>query len=388
MSSLQTWLKDSKAIDNTIIKEISKDFRTVYSSKYIEKDEKILSVPVDCLITETYSKSLPFNKNIIDAGIENSHVFLATCLLYEKSLGKNSKFYHFIKHLPESFPSHPLFINDDDLELFKGSGFYTKLKTKKDKDLKESFNFISKSFESCPFTEEEYIWARTIVVTRVFQITYENIQQPALVPLADMLNHQKPEDVKTHWSFNEKTNTFDIIAKKNIKEGEELFDTYGHKCNYRFVINYGFFLENNRDNEEILLDFGANKSYQLKFKCRPEKVKDNYETKYTITEFYNNKNAYLLSKELYDVTYKTSERLKQISGNVKNKYTNYDSKYTLDWTVYNMIQTELTLCQDLNYFSSIIISLIDNLKDNKKIKKKIKNYFADEILYFIKKENL
>jgi hypothetical protein len=387
MSSLQNWLTKHNATDNTIIKEVSKDFRTVYSSKQIEKNEIVLSIPVDCMITETYAKNMPFNKNIIASGIDNSHVILATALLYEKSLGNKSQFYEYIKYLPETFPTHPLFINDEDLELFKGSGFYHKLTEKKNNDLLKSYEMISKTFETCPFTFTEYVWARTIIITRVFQVTYQGVQQPALVPLADMLNHQKPEDVKTHWNFDEKTNTFNITAKRNLKKGEELFDTYGHKCNYRFVINYGFFLENNRDNEELLINF-ENNNYQLKFKSRPEKIKDNYETKYTLTEFYNNRNIYKTSIDLVSVTKNLSSTLKNILEKVKEKYTNYQNIYTLDWTVYNMIKTELTLCEDINYFAKTVISIIEAPNNSKKIKKKIKHYFADEILYFLKKHEL
>ena len=35
----------------------------------------------------------------------------------------------------------------------------------------------------------------------------------------------------------------------NVKKGQEVFDSYGIKCNSRFLLNYGFTVENNEDNE-------------------------------------------------------------------------------------------------------------------------------------------
>ena len=47
----------------------------------------------------------------------------------------------------------------------------------------------------------------------------------------------------------------------NIKKGEEVFDSYGTRSNYEFLLNYGFTEGINNPENEIIIDFVQNKSY-------------------------------------------------------------------------------------------------------------------------------
>jgi histone-lysine N-methyltransferase SETD3 len=40
-----------------------------------------------------------------------------------------------------------------------------------------------------------------------------------------------------------------IDALEDVKRGEQIFDSYGKKCNTRFLLNYGFINLNNDANE-------------------------------------------------------------------------------------------------------------------------------------------
>ena len=62
-----------------------------------------------------------------------------------------------------------------------------------------------------------------------------------------MLNHKRPQ--QTAWEFIDKRNGFVIESKENIDRGEQVYDSYGKKCNSRFFLNYGFIVENNDANE-------------------------------------------------------------------------------------------------------------------------------------------
>lgn len=62
-----------------------------------------------------------------------------------------------------------------------------------------------------------------------------------------MLNHKRPQ--QTAWEFSDKRNSFIIESKENIERGEQVYDSYGKKCNSRFFLNYGFIVENNDANE-------------------------------------------------------------------------------------------------------------------------------------------
>jgi len=68
--------------------------------------------------------------------------------------------------------------------------------------------------------------------------------------MADMLNHKRPRETK--WAYEEKCRGFVITTLQNIKKDNEIFDSYGRKCNSRFFVNYGFSLEENEDNEAIM----------------------------------------------------------------------------------------------------------------------------------------
>ena len=46
-----------------------------------------------------------------------------------------------------------------------------------------------------------------------------------MVPLSDMLNHKRPPDVV--WAFDNDKKGFKMTASKEIKKGQEIFDSYG-----------------------------------------------------------------------------------------------------------------------------------------------------------------
>jgi len=64
--------------------------------------------------------------------------------------------------------------------------------------------------------------------------------------MADMLNHKRPRE--TSWTFDNTRQSFTITSLKELLRGEQIFDSYGPKCNTRFLVNYGFALEYNEEN--------------------------------------------------------------------------------------------------------------------------------------------
>jgi len=84
------------------------------------------------------------------------------------------------------------------------------------------------------------------VSSRVFGIVVDQVKTDALVPVADMLNHKLPK--QTSWFYCNNKQGFVIQSLKEISPGCEVFDSYGQKCNSRFLLNYGFVLPNNPHN--------------------------------------------------------------------------------------------------------------------------------------------
>ena len=59
------------------------------------------------------------------------------------------------------------------------------------------------------------------------------------------------------WTFDDSLNGFTITTMRAIDRGEQVYDSYGRKCNSRFFVNYGFALEDNEEDNEALLAFAC-----------------------------------------------------------------------------------------------------------------------------------
>ena len=95
------------------------------------------------------------------------------------------------------------------------------------------------------FSLEEFIWARMMVASRNFGVEIDQVKTDALVPYADMLNHLRPR--QTRWTFDQSQEGFTITSLMELSAGDQVMDSYGKKCNSRFLLNYGFAVDDNRD---------------------------------------------------------------------------------------------------------------------------------------------
>lgn len=96
-------------------------------------------------------------------------------------------------------------------------------------------------------TLREFAWARMCVCSRNFGLIINGVRTAALVPYADMLNHYRPRETK--WQFEDMRQGFTIITLNKISNGAQIYDSYGQKCNHRFLLNYGFSIENNTEED-------------------------------------------------------------------------------------------------------------------------------------------
>jgi histone-lysine N-methyltransferase SETD3 len=86
-----------------------------------------------------------------------------------------------------------------------------------------------------------------MVSSRIFGMNILGKKTDGFVPMADMLNHKRPK--QTSWTYTDEKEGFVIEALKDIPRNEQVYDSYGKKCNSRFFLNYGFIVENNDGNE-------------------------------------------------------------------------------------------------------------------------------------------
>ncbi|CAD8063827.1 unnamed protein product [Paramecium primaurelia] len=250
---LLEWLKQGKALFPKIKIECYTDtYRGVNAKQTINAKELILFIPKSHMITLEMTKEIPVAKKMIQYRLDllsPKHSFLSTFLLQEKQR-PNSFWKPYLDILPQSYPSFPIFFNNNDLEWLKGSPFLKQIKDKLS-DLKKDYNdicAIAPEFKQYLF--HEFCWARMTASSRIFGINIKGVKTDAFVPLADMLNHKRPK--LTSWCYSDEKQGFIIETDEKIERGQMIFDSYGRKCNSRFLLNYGFVVDDNDANEVIV----------------------------------------------------------------------------------------------------------------------------------------
>eukprot|EP01083_Nonionella_stella_P066824 176305_1 len=251
--TLINWLIQGGAkFPKLFLKFYSPEYRAIHAMSRIEKDEDICYIPHDYIMTSDVAKSSEIGQKIISSKVDlrSKHSYLASYLLQEREKGSASKWHVYISILPRKFETIPLFFTEKQREALIGS-----IALKKIDDRLESLRLEYESLcgavpEFARFSLSDFIWARLVVITRIFGLVIDDVKTDGLVPMADMLNHRRPRETK--WTYSQKKRGFLITALQNIPENSEIFDSYGRKCNSRFFVNYGFSLEFNLDNEALM----------------------------------------------------------------------------------------------------------------------------------------
>jgi histone-lysine N-methyltransferase SETD3 len=270
-------MKDGGAkFDKLKLRYYSENYRGVHASQDIKNGECLLKVPLSQIITLEMGFKSPIGKLMYEKGLRNrlispKHSFLCAYILQEKKKAKQ-EFVEFLDILPKSFEDYPIFFTEEEREFLKGSPFLSQIHEKIE-DIKTDYNLICKEVpEFGAFTLREYSEARVMVSSRIFGITVNNVKTDGFVPLADMLNHRRPR--QTTWYYDDSRDAFIIDACDDIPRGQQVYDSYGRKCNSRFFLNYGFINLNN-DADEVPITVAIDKSdpgYEVKIKLINEKV--------------------------------------------------------------------------------------------------------------------
>lgn len=246
------WLRnDGAKFDKLKLRYYTEDYRGVHCSRDVQKGEIILYVPKKNLLTLDMAMESPIGsqmaaRNFRQRLISPKHSFLATFLMEEKRK-PDSYFMKFIDILPKGYTNFPIFYTKEEREGLTGSPFQHQI-TDKIKDIQADYSLICKEVpEYRQFPLKEYSEMRMMVASRIFGIQIEGHKTDAFVAYADMLNHRRPR--QTSWTYDDGVGGFIIEALEDIKRGDQIFDSYGKKCNTRFLLNYGFINLNNDGNE-------------------------------------------------------------------------------------------------------------------------------------------
>jgi histone-lysine N-methyltransferase SETD3 len=228
----------------------SEGYRGVHSTTFIAKGECLLYVPVTHIITLEMAKAAPIGAKMVAANvhlISPKHCWLSTFLLQEKKKGPESYWWPYLQVLPKHCNSFPIFFTDEEKHYLKGSPFLDQVNEKID-DIQEDWDTIANVAEEFKeYSIHEFSIARMTVSSRIFGMDIGETKTDGFVPYADMLNHRRPR--QTSWTYCNKRNGFIIDALEDIPRGSTVMDSYGKKCNSRFLLNYGFINLGNDANE-------------------------------------------------------------------------------------------------------------------------------------------
>jgi histone-lysine N-methyltransferase SETD3 len=263
------WLSDGGAeFDKIKMRYYSEGYRGVHARARIRKNENFLYIPKNLLITLEMSKEAPVGARMEKLKLSllsPKHSYLTSYVLQELH-NKDTKWQPYLDLLPKDLSSFPISFTHEEKKWLEGSPFLDQVEDKI-KDMGKDYDTIVEAVpEFRKYSLEEFKRVRMLVSSRIFGVMIKGVKTDALVPLADMLNHKRPQE--TSWEYSDKKEGFIIEAKVTIERGNQVYDSYGKKCNSRYFLNYGFTVENNDANEvpiKISLD-EEDKLYSVKKK--------------------------------------------------------------------------------------------------------------------------
>jgi histone-lysine N-methyltransferase SETD3 len=201
------------------------------------------------LLTLDMAKETNIANAILNTNIDllsPKHCFLSIYLLQEK-YNEYTNWKNYLNVLPKNYSNFPIFYTDNEKKLLQGSPFLQQVFDKL-RDIEADYKSICKiSMDFAKFSFKDFCEMRMAVSSRIFGIKVNGKKTDCFAPLADMLNHKRPR--QTQWYYSDEHKSFVIQAIQEIQQGEQIYDSYGRKCNSRFLLNYGFIVPNNDSNE-------------------------------------------------------------------------------------------------------------------------------------------
>ncbi|KAL2609007.1 hypothetical protein R1flu_027580 [Riccia fluitans] len=210
--------------------------RGVLALEDINQGETLSSLPM--------TVGLYNNDSVIDTSAVDAWDYAAARLLREKAKGGESDWSPYIGILPEYLPT-PVHLDSQELEEVQWWPLMRELIQVR-KAIKESYGQFSRS-QLAFANYNEYKWAVTMVHSRAFTLPVkpdEQYEQYVLMPFMDMINHHY--HYKADWMSQPVwNNKLEIVAKRTVKKGEELFASFGPRTNDNLFLYYGFVLKDN-----------------------------------------------------------------------------------------------------------------------------------------------
>merc|ERR1712096_231198 len=185
---------------------------------------------------------------------------LISIYMLEEMKNKESTFWQpYIDVIPEKYEDIPIFWSDAEVAELQGDAF-SRYQRRRD-TLKRDYDRIVAICDGFKDTAtlEEFMWARTAVITRTFGIKVNQQKITTNLPIDFVMHANQPD---TTWGYDQAKQCYHITAVRDIPKNKFLTITYGKKANARFLVNYGFCLPTNSRNKGFI-EFDDANSYGM-----------------------------------------------------------------------------------------------------------------------------
>jgi hypothetical protein len=243
-----------------------------------------------------------------------SHHLISLFLVVEYDKAEGSWWWPYLRTLPTQFRNMPPNYTPEEAELARQSRIEYVLGDRFQSDYDEICEAVAEFCQQHSFAM--YKWGRLVLRSRAFSLDVDGVDQTALQPFVDMINH----DFKNvaSWRYDQEGRRGEIYAKRPIKAGDIVTISYGVKSNRLLLRTYGFVIMNNPNHEAALyLQLPDGESASGMLALRVAKA-DN-----PSTEFYRIQHTLTLSTS--DDEFKAAIKLCRVAVATRAELDQYDS---------------------------------------------------------------
>jgi histone-lysine N-methyltransferase SETD3 len=225
--------------------------RGLVATRPVARGTQLLQVPRTLLVTpETALDGLAARAvPIAELARASGATQLAVWLLVERR-DPASAFQPYVASLPPDFPEFPINATVADLALLEGSLAGEMVESLRASLVAEYAELVADLawFRSIGF--DEFVWAKLCVGSRTYLLRMGDKDVGALVPFADMANHERGPN--SRWAYDPDDQVFRLVAQRDYLPGEEVCCDYGPKPNLSLLARYGFCLDDNDADQALI----------------------------------------------------------------------------------------------------------------------------------------
>lgn len=214
--------------------------RGLLAQEPISKGEVLFTIPVKKLLNPV---NFPELSKLFDNADLGSWEKLILTMMYAAS---SEEWKPYFEVLPEKF-STPIFWDNKDLEKLRGSTLQERIGRAAADEMYDSLAPVlaDEAFKSRDTSRETFHRMGSLIMAYAFDVVADDDEDEenvfmSMVPMADMLNgHTKLNNARLE-AFDKQKGVLEMVATKDIKPGEQIYNTYGEVSNRELLRRYGY----------------------------------------------------------------------------------------------------------------------------------------------------